>query len=347
MTATTARKPAARRAAAAPQPARETTVRKGPQMERRRRAAAFQRRLPFAFHLTWITTALLLVAGLCMILSVSTAVTSGDKFAYVKNQGITAAVGVCLLVLVSRIDYRRLRTLSVAFLAVVVLSLLAGASFPDWLGVEGGSASWIPLGPLTFQPSEFAKLAVVLFGAHLLTSPRVADGRFWSYMWPFGVTGLVMCALVYLEGDLGTAIIIAGPLDGDVVAGGHEEQPLGSSSALAGLGGALGLTLRSSVRMSRILSFLEPVGRSPGFELPVDAVADRAWPGRLVRGRPGAERAEVPVPSQGADRHDLRHPGRGVRPAWSGRSSSCCSACSRSPAGGLPAAAGIRWANSS
>lgn len=237
-------------------------ARKGPQVGRRGRAARLEQRLPFAFHLTWITTAILLVAGLCMILSVSTAVTSGDKFAYLKNQGITAAIGVCLLVLISRIDYRRLRTWSVAFLVLVVLSLVV-VHVPGMARSEGGSASWIPLGPLTFQPSEFAKLAVVLFGAHLLTSPRVADGRFWSYMWPFGLIGLVMCGLVYLEGDLGTAIIIAGLMMGMLWLGGMRSSHW-ALICVAGLGGALGLTLRSSVRTSRILSFLSPSAHPQG-----------------------------------------------------------------------------------
>jgi cell division protein FtsW len=231
-----------------------------PKAERRGPTGRLGERLPVAFHLTWVTTAVLLVAGLCMMLSVSTAVTSGDKFGYLRNQGITAAVGVCLLVLVSRIDYRRLRTWSVVFLAFVVFSLLV-VHVPGVAQSEGGSASWIPLGPLTFQPSEFAKLAVVLVGAHLLSSSRAASGRFWSYMWPFGVLSLAMCGLVFLEGDLGTAVIIAGLMMGMLWLGGMKGRHW-VFLAVVGLGGALGLTVlnsqRFAERMSRVLSFVNP-----------------------------------------------------------------------------------------
>jgi cell division protein FtsW len=208
------------------------------------------------FHLAWVTVGVLLVAGLCMLLSVSTAATSGDKFGYLRNQGITAAVGVCALLLLSRADYRRMRTWSVAFLALVVFSLLL-VHVPGVARSEGGSASWIPLGPLTFQPSEFAKLAVILLGAHLLTSRRIVDGRFWSYMWPFGLASITMCVLVFLEGDLGTAIIIAGLLMGMLWLGGMR----GIHWALicgAGIAGAAGLILQNTERMSRVLSFLNP-----------------------------------------------------------------------------------------
>ena len=255
MTATTVRKPTG-----PAQPAGEAARPEKSLAERRKRSGRLKEGLPPAFHLTWVITAILLVAGLCMMLSVSTAVTSGDKFGYLRNQGITAAVGVCALLLLSRADHRRLRSWSVAFMALVVFSLLL-VHVPGVARSEGGSASWIPLGPLSFQPSEFAKLAVVLLGAHLLTSRRVADGRFWSLMWPFGVAGLAMCVLVFLEGDLGTAIIIAGLMMGMLWLGGMKGSHW-ALIAVAGCAGALGLTLlnaeRFTERMSRVLSFLNP-----------------------------------------------------------------------------------------
>ncbi len=212
--------------------------------------------MPFMFHLTWVTPAILLVIGLCMMLSVSTAVTGGEKYSYLQNQAITVAIGVCALVILSRLDYQRLRAWAVAFLAVVGFTLLL-VHVPGVAESEGGSASWIPIGPITFQPSEFAKLAVVLLGAHLLTSRRVADGRFWSYMAPFGAASLIMCGLVFLEGDLGTAIIVAGLMMGMLWLGGMK---IGQWALICGIGlaGAVGLTLQSSERSSRVLSFLDP-----------------------------------------------------------------------------------------
>jgi cell division protein FtsW len=268
VTATTVRKPAgsAEVAGEASRPDKSAA-------ERRKRSGRFREGLPPAFHLIWVITAVLLVAGLCMMLSVSTAVTSGDRFSYLRDQGITAAAGVCALVLLSRVDYRRLRSWSVAFLALAVLSLLL-VHVPGVAQSAGGSASWIPLGPLSFQPSEFAKLAVVLLGAHVLTSRRVADGRFWSYMWPFGVASLAMCLLVFLEGDLGTAIIIAGIMMGMLWLGGMKGRHW-ALIAVAGGAGAVGMTLLNAERMSRVLSFLSPSSdpQDTGYQLNQSLVA--------------------------------------------------------------------------
>jgi cell division protein FtsW len=208
-----------------------------------------------------------------MMLSVSTAVTGSDKFFYLRNQGITAAFGVGLLVLLSRMDYERLRKLSVAFMAVVVFSLFL-VHVPGVAHVEGGARSYISVGPFTYQPSEFAKLAVVLLGAHVLTSPRVADGRFRSYMVPFGACGLLICALVVWERDLGTAIIIAGLMMGMLWMGGMKGKHwllIGGTGAAA----AVGLILSSGERTSRILALLHPSAdpNGSGYQLNQSLVA--------------------------------------------------------------------------
>lgn len=246
----------ARRRPVRPRPAEVDGRQRRPRPARRYRSARLKDQLPVPFHLVWIVTLVLLIIGLCMMLSVSTAVTSEDKFSYLRNQGITAAIGLVLLVVLSRLDYERIRKWSVIFLGAVVLSLLV-VHLPGVARVEGGAASYIPIGPFTYQPSEFAKLAIVLLGAHVLTSARVADRRFASYMAPFGLSGLLMCLLVVWERDLGTAIIIAGLMLGMLWIGGIKG---GQLALLTGVGfaGAAGLILTSEERISRFLSFWNP-----------------------------------------------------------------------------------------
>lgn len=213
-----------------------------------------------SFHAVWLIAGILLVLGLCMMLSVSVAgaltLPSGEKFLYVREQAMLAAVGVFALFLVSRMDYRRLRGLSVAFVGVIAFILVL-MHVPGVSQSEGGSASWIDLGPFTFQPSEFAKLAVVMVGAHLLSVRKSRKDDLKSFMVPFGGLGVVMCALVLAEPDLGTAIIIAGLLLGLLWVGGMQFRHWALIAGV-GLAGAAAFTFSSSVRMARVLSFLDP-----------------------------------------------------------------------------------------
>jgi cell division protein FtsW len=228
-----------------------------------------------SYHLVWVTSLLLLIAGLCMMLSVSvaTAVTGGDKFVYVRQQGITALVGLALLIAVSRVDYRKARVPSVLLVAASMFTLVA-IHIPGMSQSEGGSASWIPLGPVTFQPSEFAKLAVVLAGAHLLSNRRRHAGDFASFVWPFGALCALACGLIVLEGDLGTAIIIAGLALGLLWLGGMKGRHW-ALVAGTGVAGALAVTFSSHERMSRVLSYLHPSAdpRGAGFQLSQSLVA--------------------------------------------------------------------------
>ncbi len=154
---------------------------------------------------------LLLVAGMCMVLSVSVAqaVGGGEKYGLLRPQAIAAAVGLVLLVVLSLVDYRKVRVLSVGFLAMV-FALLFMVHIPGLSLADGGSASWLELGPVTFQPSEFAKLAVVWWARICSRCARVRPGDFASIHGSVRADRSGQCGLVVLEGDLGTAIIIAG-----------------------------------------------------------------------------------------------------------------------------------------
>ena len=152
---------------------------------------------------------------------------------------------------------------------------------------EGGASSWIPLGPLTFQPSEFAKLAVVVAGAHLLSIAEVAERSDFKLLHvAVRRGGALMCLLVLVEPDLGTAIIIAGLLLGLLWVGGMKVRHWILVGRHRG-GGAPGLHLLEPGRMARVLSFLDPVGGSPRHQFPAVAVARGPGAGRMVRSGPG------------------------------------------------------------
>jgi cell division protein FtsW len=163
-----------------------------------------------------------------------------------------------LMLIVTRLDYRRLRKLSLLFMGFVAVSLVA-VHIPGVGHRVNGASSYIALGPLSYQPSEFAKLAVVLAGAHLLATPRVKDGRMRSYLLPFGAMGSVLCGLVMWENDFGTAIIITGLVVGMLwLAGMKAKQWLLLTGGGALVGGGLMLLLARGKMISRIAAMLDP-----------------------------------------------------------------------------------------
>ncbi len=205
----------------------------------------------------WLPPALLVVFGLCMMLSISFSLTNGSgRYGLLRDQAIAVGLGLVLLVVTTRLNPQRWRKLSLAVFFVVFLSLLA-VHIPGVGLAKNGARSWIGLGGLTYQPSEFAKLAVILLGAHVLTSPRVAKARFSSYMWPFGVLGLGVSGLVLLEGDLGTAVIIGGLVLGLLWLGGMRLSHW-LLVAGAGLASFIVAVVTSEERMSRVFGFLHP-----------------------------------------------------------------------------------------
>ena len=156
---------------------------------------------------------MLVVIGLIAVYSSSYAIgyaSYGDSDFFIKRQALWALVGSGGLLVASTIDYRWLRRVS-PLLMLVALAGLAAALIPG-LGTaasDGGPSRWITIGPLSGQPSELAKLAVIVYLAAWLAAkgPTVRDLVLGVV--PFvGMVGLVT-ALVLLEPDLGTALLIA------------------------------------------------------------------------------------------------------------------------------------------
>ena len=199
------------------------------------------------------------VIGLVMVLSASSVISLrdyGSSWYHFNRQAAWAGVSLVALVVLSRIDYRAFRRLStpllVAAIALLLLVLVPGVG----ISVNGASR-WLGVGPLRFQPSELAKLALVVWAADLLTrrSQLLGDSR--ATIGPVViVVGLVAVPIV-LEPDLGTAIIIGAIGTSVLYAAGVRLLPL---VGLASLGAAatVALTMMRSYRRARLLAFLDP-----------------------------------------------------------------------------------------
>ncbi len=152
---------------------------------------------------------MLLIAGLLAVYTSSYAFgyhDFGDPNFYMKRQLIYAMIGMLALVFFMRLDYNRLRTLSIWML----LGSLAGLALVlSPLGTEvNGARRWLDFGPISVQPSEFAKLSIVVYISAWLSSRGSQVDKFTLGFVPFVLLVGVVGALVVSEPDMGTTVVI-------------------------------------------------------------------------------------------------------------------------------------------
>ena len=198
----------------------------------------------------------LVAFGLVMVYSATSAaaaINEGDPMTYLKRHAIYAVLGIALMIVASRFDNRKLRLLAPPLVAASIgLCVVVLAIAPE----VNGAKRWLYVGPVSFQPSELAKLALLLFAAAWLArngAPRTL-GELWR---PLGLLVAVFAGLFLLQPDLGTTIALLLMLSGMLVVAGVPGRTL---AAAAGLAGTLGLAAIwvSPYRRERIFSFLDP-----------------------------------------------------------------------------------------
>lgn len=155
-------------------------------------------------------TIVLLLFGLIMVFSASSVMayaTKGDSYYFVKRQILGVLVGLLVMGLVTNYDYRRLRRWSLP--AVVLAACLLGIVLVPSIGREAGGASrWLMFGPFSFQPSELAKLALIVYAADVLTAKRNKLRELGELLVPVGPVVVLVFFLVLFQPDLGTAFVI-------------------------------------------------------------------------------------------------------------------------------------------
>nr|MBA2600325.1 putative lipid II flippase FtsW [Actinomycetota bacterium] len=226
----------------------------------RSRAAESELRLGHPAVLIGLTACALVVVGLVMILSassVSSFATYGSSFWFFKKQLLWVAMGAVGLLVASRFDYRKLA--GAGYLAYALAVLLLIVVLVPGVGVSvGGSARWIAIGPIQFQPSEMAKLALVLFGAEVFARKKESTfGDFSHAMLPMIPAIAVLGLLIMMQPDLGTTLIIGNiGMSLLFVAGARLRHlvPVG----LAGATVALAAAFSADYRRARILAFVDP-----------------------------------------------------------------------------------------
>lgn len=157
--------------------------------------------------------AALLVVGLNMVYSSSFVVahnspTMRSDTYFLTRQLLWAGLGAIGLLVAMRVDHNRWRPLAGPLLAITVL-LLVAVLFPRLGRAAYGAQRWLELGPLpAIQPSEFAKLSLVLFYADWLARRRAKLGRLESGPLPFALVLLVVAGLIMAQPDFGSAFVV-------------------------------------------------------------------------------------------------------------------------------------------
>ncbi|HJR44027.1 MAG TPA: putative lipid II flippase FtsW [Actinomycetota bacterium] len=210
--------------------------------------------------LVMVATGALVLLGLVMILSassVSSFATYGSSFLYFNKQLLWAAIGLAGFVFFSRYDYRRLKGKGYVLLPIVGVLLIA-VLIPGVGIVAGGSARWIGAGPLAFQPSELAKLALILFLADVFSRKEEATLQDLAHtLLPFAPVLGGLAFLVMMQPDMGTTLLVGSIGIGMLFAAGAPLRYILPMGAL-GLAGAVGAALSADYRRERVLAFMDP-----------------------------------------------------------------------------------------
>jgi cell division protein FtsW len=214
------------------------------------------KRLQFEWNVLVLVTTALVLFGLVMVYSASSgsaALGNANPLGIVEKQAMYAVVGVVLLVVVSRLELERLRALAPTLVVTALILCLAVLAVGPRIN---GARRWLTVGPLVFQPSELAKLAVVVWTAAYLSRhkpPRTLKelGR------PIGLLVLLFAGLVLVEPDLGTALTLLLVVGAILLVSGTRVSVLASAYGIVfGLAAIAAWT--SPYRRDRLLTFMDP-----------------------------------------------------------------------------------------
>lgn len=220
-------------------------------------------------------TLILLSLGVVMVFSASWASAyfgeNQDGYFYLKRELLYGGLGLILMFGLARYDFMRLRKvaplLMVTSLGLLFFVLLFGAS-------AKGATRWIGAGPVTFQPSELAKLALVIYVAEMMYKRPWLLRDLRSMALPILGLPALACLLVLAQPDMGTAVAIIFTVAAMLLVGGVRVRDMALLGAGAGVLGTFYVALEP-YRLERITAFLHPVenARDSGYQIIQSLVA--------------------------------------------------------------------------
>ena len=205
----------------------------------------------------------LLCFGLVMLYSTSSYAGSnkfGDASYFVKRQLFATGLGIVGMYIVSKIPYRFwMKVSSMAYLAAIVLCTAV-----IFIGTEAnGQARWLKIGPLSFQPSEFAKFAVIIFLATVIYKTPQKMGEFMSLVKIMAIVLPIVAVVAY--NNLSTAIIILGIAVCMLFVASPKYSHFVLMAAAVGVVGVVFISFEA-YRMDRIKIWLNPEAYEKGYQ---------------------------------------------------------------------------------
>jgi cell division protein FtsW len=202
--------------------------------------------------------------GIVMVYSASFPVGTermGDPFHFLKKQAIAGALGIGLLLLAARMNYRYWQVLAIPLLLGSIVCLFL-VFVPGLRQQIGGAYRWLKIGPFSFQPAELAKLALVIYLARWLTRKEGRMENFTAGFLPPVIVAGILFLLVFKQPDFGTGVLFAVVVFLMLFAGGTRLRFLGVAF-LAALPVLAFLAFRANYRIGRFLAFWDP-WKDPG-----------------------------------------------------------------------------------
>src|SRR5215216_3020587 len=196
--------------------------------------------------------------GVVMVYSASAVIAqkeNGNQFHYVMKQGTWVATGFAVMLLAMQFNYQLLKSRRIVYglLVCCTVGLVAVFGFSS----TNGAHRWLKFPGFSLQPSEISKLALIIFLAYFLEKRAGEEGDFWRTFVPCGMVTGLLAALVVIEPDFGTAMMLALIFVILIYTAGARVLHLVMAAAPALLVAA-GLLIFVSWRLKRLITFLDP-----------------------------------------------------------------------------------------
>ncbi len=202
---------------------------------------------------------LLTSIGIVMVFSASqysAGIRFNDDFHFLKSQLQWSVIGMVIMAIASKIHYKKIQRY--ANLILIVCVILLSVIFIPGIGVEyNGATRWIGIGSHTIQPSEIAKIGIIIFMANSLAQKKEDIRTLTRGIIPYILLTGIISGLIVLEPDLSTSVLIAAVIFAMLFVAGANLKYIALLGSIA-LPALIWLVMAAEYRLERFTSFLDP-----------------------------------------------------------------------------------------